>query len=360
MTGRPWAYFGGRWATGLTEVVDLTLDPGALDRGRWWAVLATFEGALTGYRFADVTDAPLPAAGRWLGPPAGSWRSSLGRDGYRTRVAAIQRAIEAGQVYQVNLCRMLDAPLPDGADPAALARVLAVGNPAPYQGVLHTGGDWVVCASPELFLAADGDRLSSAPIKGTAASGTPFADKDTAENVMITDLVRNDLNRVCTPDSVRVEALLATEEHPGVRHLVSTVSGRRRSGVGWGEILAATLPPGSVSGAPKIAALDVIGRLEPEPRGPYCGAVGYVDADEGRAVLAVGIRSFFTTTGRDGNRRLRFGTGAGITHRSDADAEWQETELKAARLLALASAPAVPDRGVDVVPGAPGCENITA
>lgn len=359
MTGRPWAHFGGRWATDLVDVVDLTLDPGALDRGGWWAVLATFEGRLAGYRFADVRDAPLPPAGPWRGPSAASWRSSLDEAGYRHRVGAIKRSIEAGQVYQVNLCRMLDAPLPVGADPAALARILAAGNPAPYQGVLHTGDDWVVCASPELFLLAEGDRLTSAPIKGTAAAGAPFATKDTAENVMITDLVRNDLNRVCTSDSVRVDALLAAERHPGLRHLVSTVTGRRRDGVGWGAVLAATFPPGSVSGAPKLAALDVIRDLEPVPRGPYCGAVGFVDANRAEAVLAVGIRTFFTATDPGGRRRLRFGTGAGITHPSDADAEWQETELKAARLIGLASAPAALDDEADVtLLGA--AENITA
>lgn len=354
MTGRPWAHFGGRRATDLIDVVDLTADPDALDRGGWWAVLATFEGAVTGYRFGHVRDAPLPPAGPWRGPPADAWTSSLDAAGYTRRVEAIRTAIAAGQVYQVNLCRMLDAPLPPDADPAALARVLAAGNPAPYQGVLHTGDDWVVCASPELFLAADGDRLTSSPIKGTAAAGSPFADKDTAENVMITDLVRNDLNRVCAPDSVRVAALLATEEHPGLLHLVSTVTGRRRPGVGWGEILAATFPPGSVSGAPKLAALDVIGELEPVPRGPYCGAVGMVDADRGRAVLAVGIRSFFTTTTATG-RRLRFGTGAGITYPSDPVAEWRETELKAARLISLASAPAAGrDEASVTPPGGPG------
>ncbi|WP_111765006.1 chorismate-binding protein [Nakamurella deserti] len=354
MTGRAWAHFGGRWATDLVEVVDLVGDPAALDRGGWWAVLATFEGRLTGYRFATVRTAPLPVVSGWRGPAPDSWRSSLDADGYVARVGVIRRLVEAGQVYQVNLCRMLDAPLPPGADPAALAGVLAAGNPAPYQGVLHTGDDWVVCASPELFLAADADRLTSAPIKGTAAAGEPFAAKDTAENVMITDLVRNDLNRVCTSDSVRVDALLATESHPGLVHLVSTVSGRRRPGVGWGEILAATFPPGSVSGAPKLAALEVIAELEPVPRGPYCGAVGFVDADRGRAELAVGIRSFFTTTDDDGSRRLRFGTGAGITHPSDPYAEWRETELKAARLIGLASAPAGEVRVT------PGLENITA
>lgn len=337
MTGGPWAHFGGALATGLIDVVDLAADPAALDRGGWWAVLATFEGGITGYRFGDVRTAPLPAAGPWQGPRSDSWTSSLDAAGYRDRVRAIQARIAAGDVYQVNLCRMLDAPLPPDAEPAALARVLAAGNPAPYQGVLHTGDDWVVCASPELFLAADGDRLTSAPIKGTAATGTAFAPKDTAENVMITDLVRNDLNRVCRPDSVRVVDLLATEPHPGLLHLVSTVEGRRRPGVGWGEIIAATFPPGSISGAPKLRALDVISALETAPRGPYCGAVGFVDADRRTAALAVGIRSFFTTTDPDGRRRLRFGTGAGITYPSDPDAEWQETELKAIRLIRLAS-----------------------
>lgn len=337
MTGRPWAYFGGVLATGLSEVADLAADPTALDRGGWWAVVATFEGAMTGYRFDSVATGELPPSARWQGPSPDAWSSSTDEAGYRSGVAAIKRRIEAGDVYQVNLCRMLTAPLPAGAEPAALARLLAAGNPAPYQGVLHTGTDWLVCASPELFLDRDGDTVSSAPIKGTAAPGTPFAEKDIAENVMITDLVRNDLNRICRADSVRVRMLLETQHHPGLMHLVSTVEGSLRPGVDWGDILAAAFPPGSVTGAPKLRAVDVIHTLESVPRGPYCGGIGFVDADRRRAVLAVGIRTFFTTSTANGHRTLNFGTGAGITYPSDAHAEWRETELKAHRLIGLAS-----------------------
>ncbi len=125
--------------------------------------------------------------------------------------------------------------------------------------------------------------------------------KDYAENVMIVDLVRNDLARVCRPGTVRVDRLCALEEHPGLVHLVSDVTGDLRAGVGWPEILDATFPPGSVSGAPKHTALQAIADLEPAPRGPYCGAVGWVDADTDRAVLAVGIRTFWAE--RDPGRR---------------------------------------------------------
>nr|MDT0666730.1 chorismate-binding protein [Micromonospora sp. DSM 115978] len=153
-----------------------------------------------------------------------------------------------------------------------------------------------------------------------------------AENIMIVDLVRNDLARVAATDGVSVARLLAVEPHPGLVHLVSTIEARLRPEVGWGELLDATCPPGSVSGAPKSSALRVIRELEPVARGPYCGGIGWVDADRGRGWLAVGIRTFWIADGR-----LCFGTGAGITWGSDADAEWAETELKAARLLRLAS-----------------------
>jgi para-aminobenzoate synthetase component 1 len=197
----------------------------------------------------------------------------------------------------------------------------------------------VVTASPELFLSRDRDVLASSPIKGTTQPGKPFADKDFPENIMITDLVRNDLGRIGRAGSVTVTALLERQEHPGLAHLVSTVTARLADNVGWAAILAATFPPGSVTGAPKIRAQQVISELEPVPRGPYCGAIGYVDADAGQARLAVGIRTFHTVPGTAGSDQLLFGTGAGITYSSDPDAEWAETELKAARLIALASGP---------------------
>ena len=210
---------------------------------------------------------------------------------------------------------MLSAPLDGAADPVALARLLAAGNPAPYQGVLDLGDRWVVTASPELFLSRDGDVIASSPIKGTTEPGKPFADKDFPENIMITDLVRNDLGRIGRPGSVTVTALLERQEHPGLAHLVSTVSARLADGVGWAAILAATFPPGSVTGAPKIRAQQVISELEPVPRGPYCGAIGYVDADAGgpdwRWVSAPSTPRRRTA---DSGQLLHFGTGAGITY----------------------------------------------
>jgi para-aminobenzoate synthetase component 1 len=191
----------------------------------------------------------------------------------------------------------------------------------------------VASASPERFLARDGDRVWSSPIKGTAATADGFLPKDRAENVMIVDLVRNDLGRVCRWGSVWVPSLLEVEQHPGLFHLVSTVEGRLRSGHGWAETIDATFPPGSVTGAPKLAALASIRRLEPEPRGVYCGAVGWVDADRGVGDLNVAIRTFWIE-----QEELNFGTGGGITWGSDPEREWDETELKAANLLAVAAA----------------------
>ncbi len=333
----PGAWWGGRSFTDLVEVVDLALDPGALERPAQgtWLVVAPFEGAGTAYRFATATTARLPPPDvPWPGV-TGPWTSSLDEDAYRAGVEAVRTLVREGEVYQVNLCRVLTAELGADADPWGLAAVLARGNPAPYAGVIDAGDGWVVSASPELFLRRTGDRVTSAPVKGTAPTRAQLLDKDVAENVMITDLVRNDLSHVCRPGTVTVDALLEEQVHPGLVHLVSTVSGRLRDGVGWRELLAATGPPGSVSGAPKSTALQAISTLEPVPRGPYCGGLGWVDATTGDAELAVGIRTFWWTP--DGGGRLRFGTGAGITWGSDPAGEWAETELKAARLVGLAS-----------------------
>jgi para-aminobenzoate synthetase component 1 len=174
--------------------------------------------------------------------------------------------------------------------------------------------------------------LESAPIKGTGRTEADLTPKDSAENVMIVDLVRNDLGVVCRTGSVTVPHLLAVEAHPGLVHLVSTVRGELRDDVGWADVLAATFPPGSVTGAPKSTALRIIDEVETAARGPYCGAVGWVDADSRTAELAVAIRTFWLSDGI-----LRFGTGAGITWGSDPEREWDETELKAERLLAVAS-----------------------
>jgi len=333
-----YAVLGGRRAGRLVEIRP---DIDALDEPGFWVVVGTFEGRWTCIRFAEVAPEPATAAtgggheAPWTPMPAGAWRSSLEADAYRAAVVTIRDLIAAGEVYQVNLCRVLAAPVAPDTDLDALAVRLARGNPAPFAARIHVpdAGLDLVCASPELYLRRDGPDVASAPIKGTGAVPSDLSAKDVAENVMIVDLVRNDLGRVAEPGSVVVDDVLAVEPHPGLVHLVSTVRARLRPATSWADLLTATFPPGSVSGAPKSTALRAIEALEPVPRGPYCGAIGWVDSERSRGVVAVGIRTFW----REGSH-LHFGTGAGITWGSDPDREWQETELKAARLLRLAGA----------------------
>lgn len=332
----PLAVVGDRLCTGLVDVTD---DLAALEHEGFWAVVVPFEGDPVCARFAEVRPArPWPGL-PWHGPLPHAWRTSLDEQAFCEGVAEVRSAIERGDVYQVNLTRRLSAPLPVAptgttTDIAALGAALSRGNPSPYHAVvrLPSHGLHVASASPERFLARDGRVVRSSPIKGTAATVDGFLPKDRAENVMIVDLVRNDLGRVCDWGTVRVPSLLAVEPHPGLVHLVSTVEGRVRDDMGWADIIAATFPPGSVTGAPKLAALDVIWALEPEPRGVYCGAVGWVDADAQQGELNVAIRTFWIEDGE-----LHFGTGGGITWDSTPEGEWAETELKARRLLAIAS-----------------------
>lgn len=327
---------GDRLLTGLSDV---TTDLTALDSAGWWTVVLPYDGAPICARFERARPArPWPGL-PWRGPARDEWHSSLDRDAFCAGVSAIREAIAAGEVYQVNLTRVLSAPLgrpPLGTtnDVAALGAALARGNPAPYSAVvrLPAQGIHVASASPERFLRRDGRRVWSSPIKGTAATVDGFTPKDRAENIMIVDLVRNDLGRVCDYGSVRAPSLLAVEPHPGLVHLVSTVEGRLRDGHGWAELIDAAFPPGSVTGAPKIAACAYIGKLEPASRRYYCGAIGWVDADNRRGELNVAIRTFWIEGGE-----LHFGTGGGITYDSDPQREWEETELKARRLLAVAS-----------------------
>ncbi|GAA2222764.1 chorismate-binding protein [Streptomyces indiaensis] len=331
----PLARFGDRVATGLLDVTD---DPEALESSGFWAVCADFEGRLTCARFAQIRTADVPAAvpGAWHGPAAGDWTSSLDRAAYTSAVRRIRDHIAAGEVYQANLCRVLSAPVPPRADVDALTALLARGNPAPYAGTIRLPryDVEIATASPELFLRREGRIVESGPIKGTGRTEADLLEKDYAENVMIVDLVRNDIGRVCATGSVSVPDLCAVEKHPGLVHLVSTVRGELADGAGWADLLGAAFPPGSVTGAPKSSALRIIDALETAPRGPYCGGIGWVDADRGTGELAVGIRTFWIDRAAG---MLRFGTGAGITWGSDPEGEWRETELKASRLLAIAS-----------------------
>jgi para-aminobenzoate synthetase component 1 len=337
LTEPPLAVVGNHLAT---DLVDVTSDVTALDSGGFWAVVLPFDAPPVCARFARIRPArPWPGP-PWLGPDPDTWTSTLDRDDFCRGVGAIRAAIGEGDVYQVNLTRRLSAPLAEPhagrtVDIAALGAALAVGNPAPYRAVvrLPDHGVHVASASPERFLSRRGSVVSSSPIKGTAPTADQLTAKDRAENVMIVDLVRNDLGRVCDFGSVAVDHLWEVEHHPGLVHLVSTVTGRLRPGEGWATAIDATFPPGSVTGAPKVAALDHLRRLEPTDRGIYCGAVGWVDADNRRGDLNVAIRTFWIDDGQ-----LHLGTGGAITWDSTPAGEWDETELKARRLLQVASA----------------------
>lgn len=322
-----------------TGLSDVTADPTALDSSGFWAAVVPFDGPPLFARFDDVRPA-TPWPGRpWHGPRPDRWATSLDRDRFRDGVEAIRELIRDGDVYQVNLTRRLSARLPGGpptesVDVASLGAALATGNPAPFSAVVRIPGQGlhVASASPERYLSRRGRHVRSSPIKGTAATVDGLLAKDRAENVMIADLVRNDLGRVCEWGTVAVPRLLEVEEHPGLVHLVTTVEGVLRPEVGWAGLIEATFPPGSVTGAPKLAALDVIARLEPVSRGVYCGAIGWVDADRREGDLNVAIRTFWIEDGM-----LNFGTGGGITIDSDPDGEWRETELKARNLLRVAA-----------------------
>jgi para-aminobenzoate synthetase component I len=279
---------------------------------------------------AQRTDAPK------LRGVTSAWGSSLDRRAHEHAVRAVLELLEAGECYQVNLTRRLD--LAETLDPARLYTALTLWNPAPH-GALCTFGPRlpavaVVSASPELFLRVDGRAVVTRPIKGTAVDRATLerSAKDRAENVMIVDLARNDLGRVCEFGSITVPELCAIEAHPGLHHLVSTVEGRLRAEVGLGSLVRATFPPASVTGAPKPRVLQAIEDLEPVRRGIYCGAVGWIDGDTDRAELAVAIRTFTILPGLS-----MLGVGGGIVADSQADIEWAETELKAARLLAAAA-----------------------
>jgi para-aminobenzoate synthetase component 1 len=265
--------------------------------------------------------ANLPQAGF----RAGEWTPTWTPEAYADAIEAVRAAIARGDVYQVNLVQHLDAPF-DG-DPAALAAALAPLrplHPAPFATPSWT----VVSASPELFLKRRGDRLVTMPIKGTRPAGEDVDDeKDSAEHVMIVDLERNDLARVCEPGSVRWPVLMKQRELAGVTHLVSTVEGRLRPDTSLAEILAATFPGGSVTGAPKIAALDHIAALEPVGRGASMGALGRIHAN-GDFDLVLTIRTFAVADGR-----IHLWVGGGIVWDSDPEAEIEEAWVKARPLL---------------------------
>jgi len=324
--GQSQFWMGGIHASNLVEISD---DAERLDDGSFWAVMITFEGEALFGKFTDVTKENFPHH-EWH-PLQGNWTSSMTQSEYVEYVSSIRESIANGGVYQVNACRQLHQDLHSSNESlVGLFSELLKGNPAPHASYLRMDNLEIASASPELFLTRNGSSILTSPIKGTMTSEqNSFGEKDKAENLMIVDLMRNDLGRICVPGSVEVTELFRNEKHPGITHLVSDVKGELTRDIRWNEILAATTPPGSVSGAPKSSAISIIEEHE-GARGPYCGALGWIHGD--RAELSVAIRTFWST----GDSVLRFGTGAGITWGSDSDSEWEETQLKARHLISIA------------------------
>ncbi len=319
-------WMGGILATQLEEITD---DPKKVSDGGFWAALISFEGVSTFARFSKVEKSDFPRR-EWK-PLSGVWSSSLGREDYIEYVSQIRETISRGGVYQVNACRWLSNEMDKSSlGLSGLFSKLLDENPAPYASYLSIPGLEIASASPELFLSRSGKMIKTSPIKGTIREQeTSFGEKDRAENLMIVDLMRNDLGRICEPGTVDVSELFRHEKHPGLVHLVSDVKGELKEGVTWEEVLSATTPPGSVSGAPKGAALTVISQIE-GARGPYCGALGWINGTQ--AQLSVAIRTFW----KSNDDLVRFGTGAGITWGSDPELEWEETQLKARKLISIA------------------------
>jgi para-aminobenzoate synthetase component 1 len=280
---------------------------------------------LAACRISDVGK-PSAAPGPYR---IGTWQQTWSTTAYRQAVQRVRASIAAGEVYQVNLVQHLSAPFE--GDPAGVSAALATHGPLVPAPLLGQGWS-IMSASPELFLGREGRRLWTQPIKGTRPSGEAAAlrasAKDAAEHVMIVDLERNDLGRVCEPGSVHVTELMQARTMAGVEHLVSSVEGRLRADASWARIMAAMFPGGSVTGAPKIAALDHISDIEPVGRGAAMGALGTVWPN-GDFEMALTIRTFAVTAGR-----IHFWVGGGIVWDSEADAEVEESWVKARPLLA--------------------------
>jgi para-aminobenzoate synthetase/4-amino-4-deoxychorismate lyase len=316
----------GRWVTGFVAYEAAPAFDRALRvRSGWHEPLAWFA----------AFDGPVERA-----PPAISDASLQGLEldtheaGHVRAVEAIRDAIGRGVAYQVNLSVRLRGSF--SGDPSALYRRLHAAQGARRSAFLAMGRRAIASASPELFFERDRDRLLVRPMKGTAprgrfaeeddriATALAASEKERAENVMIADLMRNDVGRIARVGSVRVDALCVVERYRTVHQMTSTVEGRLPPQTTLEEVFAALFPCGSVTGAPKVSAMALIAALETSPRGPYCGAIGAI-APGGRAAFNVGIRTLDLDldTGE-----ATYGTGAGITWSSSADAEWQETLTK--------------------------------
>ncbi|MDP5306400.1 aminodeoxychorismate synthase component I [Paracoccus spongiarum] len=281
---------------------------------------------------------PAPPFPDPRGVAVGAPRPLWSRARYDAALAEVHRLIEAGDTYQINLT--FPAEVEVAGAPLAIHAALAARQPVGEGAYVDLGGPVVLSRSPELFFAVDAAGLiRTRPMKGTARRGaTPELDrvaaaalqaseKNRAENLMIVDLLRNDISRVCLPGSVRVPSLFRIEEYATLHQMTSTVEGRLRAGVTLADILAALFPCGSITGAPKIRAMEIIAGLEAAPREIYCGAIGWIDP-AGPMRFGVAIRSPWMIA----PDRLRLNVGGGIVHDSEAGSEWEEALCKAAFL----------------------------
>lgn len=303
-----------------------------------WAGWFDYEG---NFRFARFTEWPSAMEFPWPVEKisaAASFQPGMSREDWIRRVRTAREYIAAGDIYQVNLTHTLHAPWTTPA--AAFYPQLRAASPAPYSCLLRLGDTTVLSTSPECFLRINGSRIMTRPIKGTrprrtddrqAAQELLDSPKERAELVMITDLERNDLGQVCEYGSVHVSSLCQLETFAQVHHLMSTVEGRLRPEISAVQAVRACYPGGSITGAPKKRAREIIAELEPVPRGIYTGALGYFAAD-GTAVFNIAIRTLVVHEGI-----ATFGVGAGIVADSDPVAEYEETLHKAAGLFAALS-----------------------
>lgn len=285
---------------------------------------ATGRGVLSGQA---VTGADAGGGDR----PATQVRADFTAAEYRAAIAEVIERIAAGEIFQANLTQRFTADFT--GSPLQLYQTLRRLSPAPMAALMGADSHWIVSASPERFLRyrAAARQVETRPIKGTAALGEPeillASEKDRAENLMIVDVLRNDLGRVCATGSIAVPVLCQLETHPTLHHLVSIVTGTLASGLDVCDLLAATFPGGSISGAPKIRALEILAELERCRRGIYCGAIGWIGLD-GSMDTSIAIRTLLL---RDGIATIQ--AGGGITLSSDPEQEYQESRLKAAALL---------------------------
>jgi len=321
--------------TGRTWLFSSGLPAGGAERpARARARLEAFRARLESEPGAEpAAPAPRRTAARAV--------STFTAEGYRRAVDDVREAIRRGDIFQANLSQRWTLPVPGAlGHTLALDAALRAHTPSPFAATLMLGDHAVLSASPESFLRLRGDRVTTRPIKGTRPrGGTPDEDgrlsrelaasaKDRAENVMIVDVLRNDLGRVCETGSVEVPELCALERFPQVWHLTSTVAGRLRAGLGAFDLLHACFPGGSITGAPKLRAMEVLESLEPVRRHLYTGAIGWLGWD-GDAEWNIAIRTAIAT--RDA---LHWSAGGGITADSDPDAEHRETLAKAEGLRA--------------------------